>query len=46
VRNGLALALEHIDADHVRAHGPDGQLLALLQRAGEHWKPEKVFDWS
>jgi tRNA pseudouridine55 synthase len=46
VRNGQAIALEGIDADRVRAHGPGGELLALLTRAGAHWKPEKVFDWS
>lgn len=46
VRNGLALTLEHIDADRARAHGPDGQLLALLARVGTLWKPEKVFDWN
>ncbi len=46
VRNGLAIALTDSDADHVRAHGPDGDLLALLVRAGDLWRPEKVFDWS
>jgi tRNA pseudouridine55 synthase len=46
VRNGLALVLERIDADRARAHGPDGQLLALLVRDGDTWKPEKVFDWN
>jgi tRNA pseudouridine55 synthase len=46
VRNGMALVLEPIDADHARAHGPDGQLLALLARDGDMWKPEKVFDWN
>jgi len=46
VRNGLAIALAGIDADHVRAHGPEGDLLALLERAGDLWQPVKVFDWN
>ncbi|MEO7910189.1 MAG: tRNA pseudouridine(55) synthase TruB [Roseiflexaceae bacterium] len=46
VRNGMAIKLTETDADRVRAHGPDGALLALLVRASELWKPEKVFDWS
>jgi tRNA pseudouridine55 synthase len=46
VRNGIAITLTGTDADHIRAHGPEGALLALLVRAGELWKPEKVFDWS
>jgi tRNA pseudouridine55 synthase len=46
VRNGMALALERIDAGRARAHGPDGQLLALLVRDDDLWKPVKVFDWS
>jgi tRNA pseudouridine55 synthase len=46
VRNGLAIELTRLDADRARAHGPEGDLLALLVRAGDHWRPEKVFDWS
>jgi hypothetical protein len=42
----MALALERIDAGRARAHGPDGQLLALLVRDDDLWKPVKVFDWS
>ena len=46
VRNGSAIAFTDIDADRVRAHGSEGELLALLVRAGDLWKPVKVFDWS
>jgi tRNA pseudouridine55 synthase len=46
VRNGLAIELPDTNADRVRAHGPEGALLALLVRAGDVWKPQKVFDWS
>jgi tRNA pseudouridine55 synthase len=46
IRNGLAIDLTGLDADRVRAHGPEGDLLALLVRVDERWKPEKVFDWS
>jgi len=46
VRNGLAVALPGVTADRVRAHDRDGMLLALLARAGDRWKPEKVFEWS
>ena len=46
VRNGSAIAFTDIDADRVRAHGLEGELLALLVRAGDLWKPVKVFDWS
>jgi tRNA pseudouridine55 synthase len=46
VRNGLAIELTGADADRVRAHGPEGALLALLVRAGDLWRPAKVFDWS
>ena len=35
VRNGLAIALSGTDADRVRAHGPEGELLALLVRTGD-----------
>jgi tRNA pseudouridine55 synthase len=46
VRNGLAIADTGSGAERARAHGPEGDLLALLVRAGDHWRPEKVFDWS
>jgi len=46
VRNGMAINLAGIHAERARAHGPEGDLLALLVRAGDLWKPEKVFDWS
>ncbi len=46
VRNGMAIERIGTDADRARAHGPEGDLLALLVRGGELWKPEKVFDWS
>jgi len=44
VRNGMAIAID-VAGERARAHGPDGQLLALLSRAGDVWKPVKVFDW-
>jgi tRNA pseudouridine55 synthase len=46
VRNGLAIRIIGVDGDRARAHGPEGELLALLLRAGKLWKPEKVFDWG
>jgi len=46
VRNGMPIKLTSIDAERARAHEPGGALLALLVRAGELWKPEKVFDWN
>jgi tRNA pseudouridine55 synthase len=46
VRNGMAIELTNTDAERARAHGPEGDLVALLLRAGDLWKPEKVFDWS
>jgi tRNA pseudouridine55 synthase len=46
VRNGLVLRLEAQPGERARAHGPDGALLALLARHGEHWRPLKVFDWT
>jgi len=46
VRNGQAIAIDGIDGDRVRAHSPDGALLALLARSGDRWKPEKVFGWN
>jgi len=46
VRNGMAIAIDGVAGDRVRAHGPDGRLLALLSRTGDVWQPVKVFDWS
>ncbi len=46
VRNGQTIALDGIAGARARAHTPDGALLALLGRAGDDWKPEKVFDWT
>ena len=44
VRNGRALRLgEPINGERLRAHAPDGALLALLRRSGDEWRPEKVF---
>ncbi len=46
VRNGLPIRAAAQASDHVRAHAPDGALLALLIRQDDLWKPEKVFDWA
>jgi hypothetical protein len=46
VRYGQLITLDGTDASRVRAHGPDGQLLALLTRVESGWKPDKVFDWT
>jgi tRNA pseudouridine55 synthase len=46
VRNGLAIERTGTDADRARAHGPEGDLVPLLVRAGDLWRPAKVFDWS
>jgi tRNA pseudouridine55 synthase len=43
VRNGRQLSLAAVSGDHVRAHGTDGALLALLRRSEAYWQPEKVF---
>jgi tRNA pseudouridine55 synthase len=43
VRNGRAISLPEIPAFHLRAHAPDGALLALLRRSENAWQPEKVF---
>ena len=45
VRNGQALDYAGLAGDRARAYQADGTLLALMARAGELWKPEKVFDW-
>jgi tRNA pseudouridine55 synthase len=46
IRNGQTIVLDEDAGERVRAHGPDGALLALLERAGSMWKPQKVFDWT
>jgi tRNA pseudouridine55 synthase len=46
IRNGQTIALAELDGGRVRAHSPDGALLALLTRTDDRWKPEKVFDWA
>lgn len=46
IRNGLPIAPAGVSGDNIRAHGPDGALLALLTREQTQWKPVKVFDWS
>lgn len=44
VRNGQQIPLAIPENHHVvRAHQPDGSLLALLRRKGEVWQPERVF---
>ncbi|MCS6879933.1 MAG: tRNA pseudouridine(55) synthase TruB [Oscillochloridaceae bacterium] len=43
VANGLPVDLPALDGEWARAHGPDGALLAVLRRSGDHWRPEKVF---
>ncbi len=43
VRQGMAIQLAEIPGEIARAYDPAGQLLAVLQRRGEVWKPEKVF---
>jgi tRNA pseudouridine55 synthase len=48
VANGMPVSLpdlagsDEADTQRVRAHAPDGSLLALLKRDGEHWQPVKV----
>ena len=46
VRNGMPIPLVGIAGERARVHGPGGALLALLRRAGDEWKPDKVFDWT
>jgi len=45
VRNGraLRLATPPAEGERLRAHAPDGALLALLRRSGDEWRPDKVF---
>jgi tRNA pseudouridine55 synthase len=46
VRNGIAIVIDGVTGERMRAHGPDGRLLALLRRADGVWQPDKVFDWT
>jgi tRNA pseudouridine55 synthase len=46
IRNGQPIERTGLDGEHARAHSSEGKLLALLTRAGDHWRPEKVFDWT
>lgn len=46
VRNGMPVALGDLGdlgGDYARAIDPAGDLLAVLRREGEVWRPEKVF---
>jgi tRNA pseudouridine55 synthase len=45
VRHGLAIETSSPAADVVRAHAPDGRLLALLRYDNGVWRPSKVFAW-
>jgi tRNA pseudouridine55 synthase len=48
IRNGLSIQLDdhQINNAHLRAHGPDGALLALLRQEVTGWQPFRVFSWS
>lgn len=48
IRNGLPIQVDDdlLQAEHLRAHGPDGRLLALLQPEDGRWRPFRVFGWS
>ena len=46
IRNGQPIERTGLDGEHARAYGLEGKLLALLTRAGDRWRPEKVFDWT
>ncbi len=43
VANGMPVDLPALGGERARAYGPDGALLAVLRRSGDHWRPEKVF---
>ena len=45
VRHGRFIAVDPAagDAPEARAYGPDGALLAILERRGTRWKPARVF---
>lgn len=48
IRNGLPIVLDSSvgAAGLVRAHGSEGQLLALLRHEDGLWRPFRVFAWS
>ncbi|MEM8530380.1 MAG: tRNA pseudouridine(55) synthase TruB [Chloroflexota bacterium] len=46
VRNGQKLILPDLTDDRVSAHTTSGELVAILLREGDTWKPEKVFNWT
>lgn len=43
ILNGMPVRLAAGAGERVRAHEPDGHLLALLRAEGDLWRPEKVF---
>lgn len=43
VSNGRAISLADQPHEWLRAHNRDGDLIAVLHRTGDEWKPEKVF---
>ena len=43
ISNGLAVQVSMESSERVRAHGPSGNLLALLHREATGWHPAKVF---
>lgn len=45
-RNGQKLVLPDLTSDRVSAHTATGELVAILIREGNTWKPEKVFNWT
>jgi tRNA pseudouridine55 synthase len=45
IRHGLAIETSSPAVDVVRAHAPDGRLLALLRYDNGVWRPSKVFAW-
>jgi tRNA pseudouridine55 synthase len=46
LRNGMPIARAPGAGPRARAHLADGTLLALLSQRDQHWKPDKVFDWT
>lgn len=47
IRNGLSVRLSEPEPtdDCIRAHGPEGHLLALLRKSDSAWQPFRVFSW-
>ncbi|HEX3054407.1 MAG TPA: tRNA pseudouridine(55) synthase TruB [Aggregatilineaceae bacterium] len=43
IRQGMTIHLAETPGEIARAYDSNGQLLAVLKRRGEDWKPEKVF---